>query len=123
MKLEVGHYFRTNDGRIYKNYGIGTNFFGDTVIYVSEENNLYDSVINVIIIKSSFNIIDLIEIGDFVNGDKIYKVGELDYNNEKCAVVDLGTDARYLYYSEKDIQEILTKEQYEANVYRVKESE
>lgn len=62
------------------------------------------------IIKSSPNIIDLIEVGDYVNGrivewigDKFVAFGRLDYAYEK------------------DIKSIVTKEQFESMEYKVGE--
>lgn len=65
--------------------------------------------------KYSKNIIDLIEVGDFINGEKVEKVfnpfflawGELPYvrtANEK--------------YEAQEIETILTKEQYMQNCYK-----
>lgn len=62
------------------------------------------------IIKHSKNIIDLIEIGDYVNYES---VGSVD---EKEMEIGEGWTVK-----EKDIKNILTKEQYAANSYKLKE--
>ena len=62
--------------------------------------------------KTSKNIIDLIEVGDIVNGKLIHKI-------------DKGSNYCYLYYGncktfvDYQIKTILTKEQFEANCYKV----
>lgn len=62
--------------------------------------------------KTSKKIIDLIEVGDIVNGKLIHKI-------------DKGSNYCYLYYGncktfvDYQIKTILTKEQFEANCYKV----
>lgn len=62
--------------------------------------------------KTSKNIIDLIEVGDIVNGKLIHKI-------------DKGSNYCYLYYGncktfvDYQIKTILTKEQFEANCYKI----
>lgn len=85
------------------------------------------------ILKASYNIIDLVEVGDYVNGYKI------DYINLKCETPFLRSNQPYrvdntlystliekgkdynqpLHFYNEDIKTILTKEQYESNVYRI----
>ena len=74
------------------------------------------------ILKASYNIIDLIEVGDYVNGKLVYYDEEL-----KClgqSFVD-GDGNFYFESITKDwknkIKTVLTKEQYENNVYRIGE--
>lgn len=89
MKLEVGMYVRTKDGYIakYDNskhncsgkyYGFastirdlrGEEYDDDCFLWESELKN---------IVKASYNIIDLIEAGDYINGQKVYYDEELDF--------------------------------------------
>ena len=63
-------------------------------------------------IKSSPNIIDLIEVGDYVNGVKITKIKE-----GKPFVEDYN-DPHFSYYFD-DIYSIVTKEQFESMEYKV----
>ena len=74
------------------------------------------------ILKASYNIIDLIEVGDYVNGDKVIRIETSSYPEDKNVkiIVCCGDDDYYLYYNE-DIKTILTKEQYENNCYKVEE--
>ena len=64
-------------------------------------------------IKHSKNIIDLIEVGDYVNGEKIITI-----TNDRHLLLDRNV---YLFDKFREIKTILTKEQYEANCYKVKE--
>ena len=64
------------------------------------------------IVKHSFNIIDLIEVGDYVNGKLIHKT-------------DIRKNSAYIYYgncktfTEYQIENIVTKEQFESIKYEV----
>ena len=67
--------------------------------------------------KSSPNIIDLIEVGDYVNGYKVLNV--LDFNdNSKMISLEKIYDNKI---AEEDIKSIVTKEQFESMEYKVKE--
>ena len=63
-------------------------------------------------IKSSPNIIDLIEVGDYVNGSEVYyTVGDL-------VVFDGGQDGE-IYIKDKEIKTVVTKEQFESMEYKI----
>ena len=82
---------------------------------ILEEYQLKDEIIN-----HSKQLIDLIECGDFVNG---YKVISVDYDvmndTTECIELDLNSNYQYNFISIRQIQTILTKEQYMANCYKV----
>lgn len=69
------------------------------------------------IVKASNNIIDLIEVGDYVNGSEVLKLGIDNYD-------DNATYKKYLrcvgnsYFNEQ-IKSIVTKEQFESMSYKV----
>ena len=77
----------------------------------------------------SKNIIDLIEVGDFVNGEKVVDIFEV-YKDEALASKRVlteyreaqypGLDLRYYLY-EEDIKSVLTHEQYRRDCYRLEE--
>lgn len=66
------------------------------------------------ILKASYDIIDLIEVGDYVNGLPVVHNAK---NNGGNIVIVVNGDA----YNEEEIKSILTKEQYENNCYKVEE--
>ena len=93
MKLEVGMYARTINGKIW--------------IIISQKaisGHRKD------IIKASHNIMDLIEVGDYVNGDRVTQVTsryvEVCYGRDSCDFIN-----------EEDIKSIVTKEQFESIKY------
>ena len=112
MKLEVGMYVRTKNGFIdkvtidYKGY---CNNPDCNCKHVSCEHNYYDEEN---IIKSSENIIDLIEVGDYVNGYKVTYVYPNLIKVDSADIWEIHT---------QDIKSIVTKEQFESMKYEVKE--
>ena len=66
------------------------------------------------ILKASFNIIDLIEVGDYVNG---YKVTYIDKDNQIIRVDGFGWGTNII--RKDNIKNIVTKEQFEAMKYVV----
>ena len=105
MKLEVGMYVRTIKGKIW-------------IINSQQAISGHRKDI----INASNNIIDLIEVGDYVNGYKVItnKKEYIELNN-----ADLNYDCieyqRILKnkYSEIAINSIVTKEQFESMQYKV----
>ena len=76
------------------------------------------------ILKHSFNIIDLIEVGDYVNGYKVITVDTDAPNNcKECIELDRNNAYEYQWISRNEIKTILTKEQYQANCYTVERKE
>ena len=63
------------------------------------------------IIKSSPNIIDLIKVGDFVNGKEVLEIKKFGSFNGIKVFGDI-------YYN-KEIKSIVTKEQFEAIQYKI----
>ena len=73
------------------------------------------------IIKLSPNIIDLIEVGDYVNGNKVLFITK----NENTRLEVVCSDGEKLLgwksYKEKEFKSIVTKEQFESMEYKVGE--
>ena len=112
-KIEVGEYVRTDKGKIGKVVEIRLGFNKDLQLY--QDIYILDNGLWTIldyIVKHSKQLIDLIEVGDYVNGKLIHKI-------------DRGSNYCYLYYGncktfvDYQIQKILTKESYMANCYKV----
>ena len=114
MKLEEGMYVRTNDGYINKIKKLNQyNVLVDARDLFGEELNIPNNEI----IKASYNIIDILEVGDYVNGNPVCIIKE-DEHNRKW----IYTDSNYKYgYLEEDIKSILTHEQIEQMAYKVEE--
>ena len=128
-ELKVGEYGRTNKGKIIKFawYEKEKGILNDkAVILVDKMRTTTDCFYyfekGECIVKHSKNIIDLIEVGDIVNGYKVINViNEEPCPSGKCIDIDSSKDSSECTLWEEDIRTILTKEQYEANCYKVKE--
>lgn len=67
------------------------------------------------IVKASYNIIDLIKVGDYVNGLLVTRICFDEEANKKY----LNLYGSVSEWEEEDIKTILTKEVFKANEYRV----
>lgn len=123
--IEIGEYVRTKNGIINKiktinRYGIITKY-DDKEDKISESINYYLNdgleIDEEDIVKHSKNIIDLIELYDYVNGMIVFDIITYD-NGEKAIKISSG----YLM-SENEIQDILTHEQYMQNCYKCQDIE
>ena len=130
MKLEVGDYVRTkNNGvcKLYREFHEDSVDVGICVFHEIDGFFIDKEEINYIekddILKSSKNIIDLIEEGDYVNGNKVIRIETSSYPEDKNVkiIVCCGDNDYYVYYNE-DIKSILTKEQFESMAYEVEQS-
>ena len=125
MKLEVGMYVRTEYG-IEKVKLIDENFMDGDTTFIATDNDEFRGAYNGklngfttrnnVITKASHNIIDLIEVGDYVNG---YKV---DFVQNGYVVFNHNHPYQLNIYS-KDIKSIVTKEQFESMSYKLEVEE
>ena len=104
MKLELKEnmYVRTKDGIIDKILKLNKSY----VKGVSQKDELYAYDIDNIV-KASYNIIDILEKGDYVNG---HRVEEIDFENE-----EIFTDSEYYCGIVEfcNIKSVITHEQIE----------
>lgn len=115
-EIKVGEYVRFRSGKIDKVTHIEENtnkmWFGNT----SGEKTMIS------IVRHSFNIIDLIKIGDYVNGYKVTNViNKEPCPSGKCVDIDADRPSEYCTLWEDDIKTIVTKEQFENMEYKVEE--
>lgn len=113
MKLEVGMYVRTDKGYISKINWIPSQIWkGDNIVKATIH---LDNDITLIYpddkFKASNSIIDLIELGDYVNGERVQFI-----TNKGQLLSDGGYDILEKY---NDISSIVTKEQFENMAYKI----
>ena len=133
MKLEVGMYVRTKNGNIRKIVELtNTKFIDEPDYYVDkvlidiEQNEREDTIymekwlFNEAIVKSSLNIIDLIEVGDYVNGEIVIGFGTFYYDDGTIERTSLTLD-RTVTCLNSEIKSIVTHEQMEQMAYKVEE--
>ena len=113
MDIEVGDYVRSKNGSI----GKVTKIEDDKYLYENKE--LITFIGNVV--KHSKNIIDLIEVGDFVNGREVKHIAMFEGfpNYPKLIFVDEKRLIPDDTCENDEIKTILTKEQYSQNCYTV----
>lgn len=109
--MKVGNYVRTKWGYICKiininefrepsmKYGVEASYLKD-IMFIGEEE----------IIKSSPNIIDILQVGDYVNGCPVL---HKENNELVCGLL--------LRYKEENIQNVVTKEQFSSMKYKIGE--
>lgn len=122
MKLEVGQFVRLKSGYICKiinindfrepnmKYGVEANYLKD-IMFIGDDD----------IVKASYNIIDILEVGDYVNG---YKVVDIIHNNRKLepsTMVYCEYGSRYIGFYNESIKSVITHEQMEQMEYKVEE--
>lgn len=137
--IKVGMYVRTKDGYIAKfiNYGYNEGVEGKSCLFdkkirdistsvYDEDNFLFDDELKEYIKKYSYNLEDLIEDRDIVR----YRVNSISTALKTRVYIDVITiveDENHLVRLKKDynreILEILTKEQYMQNCYKVKKED
>lgn len=118
--MKIGDYVRT-DGYITKIKGVSHWKSKDTwyISYDRPDGCESASIVNDEF-KISPNIIDLIEVGDYVNGKKVIDVYTdyiFDYTEEFKVIRFSETD---ILHDRKHIETVVTKEQFEAMKYEIK---
>lgn len=122
-KLELNMYVRTKWGYICKiinindfrepsmKYGVEANYLKD-VMFIGDDD----------IVKASYNIIDVLEVGDYVNGNKVIEI-EKNYKFIDGTIRDiLWTDTKMQKAIwDETIKSIVTHEQMEQMAYKVGE--
>ena len=108
--MKIGDYVRTKNGTIteYNAHDIILNEFENRYYYIYD--TYCEDSVSELVIKSSPNIIDLIEVGDYVNGLKVAKV-------ENNVIYMFGL---LMKLGQEDIKSIVTKEQFENSKYEVR---
>lgn len=124
MELKKGMYYRDKKGIIRKwgEYDRLVKDWDDRYNYYDEDGDLI-FVFESEIAKYSNNLIDLIKIGDYVNG---YPVNDFDivYSDKEIRVgviVDKNSNMGFseTYFKEKNINDVVTKEQFDLMKYVV----
>lgn len=117
MELEVGMYVRTEDGYIDKLLKIDSCLGILQSWHLEKMNTCYS---NDDFTKASYNLIDLVKVGDFVNNHEVLRIDETysdaTYKNKyKYLWINFGKDV----IKNEDIKSIVTREQIESTSYKV----
>ena len=114
MKLEVGMYVRLNNSA-YNTVVINriANIYEHTIL-TENDGSMYEGEYSKeeIIGEPSFDIIDVVQVGDYVNGEKVTFI-------QSCREI-ISTD-KNIRITNEDIKSIVTKEQFSQMEYKVGE--
>lgn len=112
--LKPNDYFRTFDGQIFKSINVSP-IKGNEIYYANGDYTWADiSAVD----KFSDNPIDLIEVGDYVNGKRVYNISIVDgLKYLDVEVEDYLSDMPFI--NADQITSIVTKEQFNSVKYEV----
>lgn len=141
--MKVNDYIRTRRGEIAKIINLEKNPYGKKTIFVlDKEVEIYDLTMNdiylmtnplaeektnkldkhfgdeKIITKSSKKIIDLIEVGDYVNGSQVVDIAQAP--KKALYTEDIRQKGALIPIINSDIESIVTKEQFEEQKYKLR---
>ena len=114
--MKVGDYVRTNNGGVGKIIKCPFKSMYLDEIWGDIENT--ETIITNNVYKSSPNIIDLIEVGDYVNGERVVYIDDCKgamrefYYTFEDVTHDVG-------HYEEEIETIVTKERFESMEYKL----
>ena len=123
MKLEVGMYVRLqNDAENIVIINRIANVFETTILTENDGSIYQGEYTKENVIKASYNIINILEVGDYVNGNKVIEI-EKNYKFIDGTIRDiLWTDTKMQKAIwDETIKSIITKEQMEQIAYKVGE--
>ena len=116
--IEVGEYVRNKQGyigKIYKKFPSGMEIAIDY-----RASHIFNDIV-----KHSKNIIDLIEVGDYVNGMLVIEVINITQDDKTYKVVLVNRDKKCILQPlriyEKTIKSIVTKEKFASMEYRLED--
>lgn len=119
-EIKDGEYVRTNKGTIARiedtEFDIKINNIGQILYVTFVECVRYYEVI----VKHSPNIIDLIEVGDYVNGSRVIEVDNCKGAMREIYIEGQNPETDCGIYFEQ-IETVITKEQFAQMGYKVKE--
>lgn len=110
MEIKENEFIRTKTGKIDK--VINNNYYMSQYIECEKRIVEKENIVN-----HSFNIIDLIEVGDFVNENEV--IDKYLFDGEIPVLETTGDETNAKCMCEGDIKTILTHEQHERNCYKI----
>lgn len=123
-EVAVGEYVRTKDGFIRKVTQVNKKGSYEGLCYGAYSvDERYKNSVGISakkIKKHSFNLVDLIEEEDYVNGSKVVDICESQYGGEKIIYIGGFGIPRKIY--DNMIKSIVTHEQFASVEYKIKEN-
>lgn len=127
IQVGVNEYVRTKNKGIKRIDRIEDNKTVNKYLYFigyDHNDKEYGVIKTTEILKHSFNLIDLIEAGDYVNGQKVYDIEKAEniVTKKKCVAINMQNLGSTILY-EKSVKSIVTKEQFKSVEYEVGEDD
>lgn len=117
-KLEVGMFVRLqNDVENIVIINRIANVFKTTILTENNGGICQGEYTKENVIKASYNIIDILEVGDYVNGERVIYKQYKEYPNP--LLDHYVVDTIRCSYIESEIKTIVTKEQFKSMSYRI----
>ena len=116
MKFETNMYVRTKAGMIAKiidKRDVSDSLHREEIVFILDNGNRL-ALHSKKVLKASHNIIDLIEVGDYVNGLIVN-----DIVTEIDGTKTFNLFKQVSYFGNEDINRIVTKEQFKSMEYRL----
>ena len=114
MKLEKRMYVRTKNGMIAKiidKRDVSGSLHREEIVFILDNGNKL-ALHSQKVVKASHNIIDLIEVGDYINGEKVILKND--------GYIEIGTTNDYIGFNNEElVKSIVTKEQFESMSYKL----
>lgn len=107
MKLEVGQFARLKSGYIVKVLNVKDD-------WIETDTKFITRTFPKDFVKASYNIIDILEVGDYVNGRKIVDIF-YDAIDNVMNICVLGS----IVYDNNEVKSVITHEQMEQIAYKV----
>lgn len=117
MELKKGMYIRTNKGKIgkiIKQIDNSGSLHHNNYVWLLDNGDVLALHSNKVK-NAGFNLIDLIEVEDYVNGEKVTSAEPVDKKDIE-RYLGFG-DYDYYIHNSEDINDIVTKEQFESCKY------
>ena len=118
MELKEGMYVRYTRGAINGYVPLRIAKIIDKnndLLKLDNNNEIFESDV----VKASDNLIDLIELGDYVNGDLVTFISSNPQKNQRGKHRIILNDSYSLFSKHDDIKSIVTKEQFNSVKYEV----
>ena len=127
LELKVGMYVRFKNNKNIQYIGkiVNINEYREPCFKYAVQVSWYDDYIFIgdddIIGEPSFNMVDLIKVGDYVNGEKVTSAEPGD-KNDTDRYLGFG-DYDYYIHDNEDIKDVVTKEQFNEMKYVVERND
>ena len=120
-EIEVGEFVRTKSQGIKRIDGINENASINRYKYKTGESDWdgewYGTIKTTDVVKHSKNIIDLIEVGDYVNGWKVLAKTKIKNNEMQVCILTCFEDEHWITINNETLKSIVTKESFKEREY------